>query len=240
MSPQKQNIKQPRKSPGTKQPGTKPGIRGLYAITPDCADTSDLLRQVRLALAGGASILQYRDKSANATMRLNRAQALRDLTREFDATFIVNDDVQLTLQIEADGVHLGVADDDIETARAVLGPRKIIGVSCYNRLPLARFAAHAGADYLAFGAFFPSIVKPAAAVADVNLLQQARVELALPLVAIGGINLDNSAALVQAGADAVAVISALFNAPDIKATAQNFSKLFTQDLYHDLTQPDSV
>ena len=204
------------------------GINGLYAITPDCADTADWLRQVRLALAGGARVLQYRDKSANAMLRLSRALALRELTREFDVLFIVNDDVQLALQVDADGVHLGAADDDIETARAVLGNNKIIGVSCYNRLARARYAEHAGANYLAFGAFFPSAIKPAAAVADVNLLQQARAELALPLVAIGGINLGNGAALVQAGADALAVISALFNAPDIKAAAQDFSKLFIQ------------
>ena len=206
----------------------KPSIDGLYAITPDCADTADLLHRVRLALAGGARVLQYRDKSANATLRLNRAHALRELAREFDATFIVNDDAQLALQAEADGVHLGVADDDIETARAVLGDNKIIGVSCYNRLARARYAEHAGANYVAFGAFFPSAIKPAAAVADVKLLQQARAELDLPLVAIGGINLGNGAALVQAGADALAVISALFNAPDIKAAAQDFSKLFIQ------------
>ena len=203
-------------------------INGLYAITPDCADTADLLRQVRLALAGGARVLQYRDKSANASLRLSRALALRELTRQFDAVFIVNDDVQLALQVEAEGVHLGLADDDIGTARAVLGDTKIIGVSCYNRLARARYAEHAGANYLAFGAFFPSAIKPAAAVADVKLLQQARAELTLPLVAIGGINLGNGAALVQAGADALAVISALFNAPDIKAAAQDFSKLFIQ------------
>ena len=204
------------------------GINGLYVITPDCADTADLLRQVRLALAGGARVLQYRDKSANATLRLSRALALRELAHEFNATFIVNDDVQLALQVEADGVHLGVADDDIETARAALGDTKIIGVSCYNRLARARYAEHAGANYLAFGAFFPSAIKPDAAVADVKLLQQARAELELPLVAIGGINLVNGAALVQAGADALAVISALFNAPDIKAAAQDFSRLFIQ------------
>lgn len=217
MSRPKQDIKQPV-------------ISGLYAITPDCVDTADLLQRVRLALAGGARVLQYRDKSANAMMRLNRALALRELAREFGATFIINDDVQLALQTDADGVHLGIADDDIEVARAMLGKHKIIGVSCYNRLARARYADHAGADYVAFGAFFPSVIKPAAAVADVKLLQLARTEFELPLVAIGGINLHNGAALVQAGADALAVISALFNAPDITATAQKFSKLFTLDL----------
>lgn len=205
------------------------GINGLYAITPRCADTVDLLCRVRLALAGGVRVLQYRDKAANAVLRQSRAHALRELTREFGAVFIVNDNAYLALEADADGVHLGSTDDDITAAREVLGPDKIIGISCYNRLPRARYAAHAGADYVAFGAFFPSVIKPDAALADINLLQQARAELDLPLVAIGGINPQNGAALVQAGADALAVISSLFNAADITVAAQNFSKLFIQD-----------
>ena len=204
-------------------------INGLYAITPNSVDTADLLRRVRLALAGGARVVQYRDKSANAVLRLGRAHALRELTREFGVTFIVNDDVHLALESHADGVHLGASDGDIGAARDVLGIDKIIGISCYNRLPRARYAAHAGADYVAFGAFFSSVVKPEAAMADISLLQQASAELDLPIVAIGGINPQNGAALVQAGADALAVISSLFNAPDITVAAQNFSKLFIQD-----------
>lgn len=204
-------------------------INGLYAITPSTVDTADLLSRVRLALAGGARVLQYRDKSATAGMRLGRAQALRELTNEFGVAFIVNDDVQLALQVEADGVHLGASDGDIAEARATLGEHKIIGISCYNRLPRARYAAHAGADYVAFGAFFSSTIKPEAAMAELSLLQQARAELDLPVVAIGGINPQNGAVLVQAGADALAVISSLFNAADITLAAQNFSKLFIQD-----------
>ena len=201
-------------------------VRGLYAITPDCADTNDLLRRVRLALAGGAQALQYRSKSATAELRLTQAAALRELTREFGATFIVNDDAQLAARVEADGVHLGARDEDIATARRTLGVHKIIGISCYNRLSLAHDAVAAGADYVAFGTFFPSSVKPDAMVAGMELLQQARAGLAMPLVAIGGITPRNGALLAQAGADAVAVISSLFDAPDITATAQEFSKLF--------------
>ena len=182
-----------------------------------------------MALAGGAQILQYRNKAATVALRLKQALALRQLTREFDATFIVNDDIQLALQAEADGVHLGMLDDGISVAREVLGADKIIGISCYNRLSLARDAAHAGADYVAFGAFFSSAIKPDAAMVDINLLQQARAELDLPLVAIGGITAHNGAALVSAGADALAVISALFDAADITAAAQDFSKLFIQN-----------
>jgi len=205
-------------------------IKGLYAITPDCADTADLLRRSRLVLSGGARVLQYRNKSANAVLRLIQATALRQLTREFAVPFIVNDDVNLAAQVEADGVHLGAADGDLNAARAILGMRKIIGISCYNRLSLAREAADAGTDYVAFGAFFPSSVKPAAVKADIALLQQARSELTVPLVAIGGITAQNGAALVRAGADALAVISALFDATDITASAQDFSGLFTSNI----------
>ena len=202
-------------------------ISGLYAITPDCADTEDLLRRVQLALAGGARVLQYRNKLADRRLRLAQASALRELAREFAVPFIVNDDVHLAAQVDADGVHLGATDSGLDAARAVLGKHRIIGISCYNRISLARDAVSAGADYVAFGAFFPSGVKPAAVAADVGLLRQARAELAVPLVAIGGISAQNGASLVQAGADALAVISALFDAADIQAVAQAFSKLFT-------------
>lgn len=204
-------------------------VKGLYAITPDYADTADLLRRAGLALAGGARVLQYRNKSATAALRLAQASALRELTREFAVPFIVNDDVHLAAQVDADGVHLGATDNGLIAARAVLGKRKIIGISCYNRLSLARDAVGAGADYVAFGAFYSSSVKPDAAVADVELLRRARAEFAVPLVAIGGIAVQNGASLVNAGADALAVISALFDAADIQAAAQDFSKLFIRD-----------
>lgn len=203
--------------------------KGLYAVTPDLADSADLLRRVRLALAGGAQVLQYRNKLATAALRLTQATALRQLTREFAVTFIVNDDAHLAAQVEADGVHLGSGDADIRAARQILGPHKIIGISCYNRLALAHAAAKAGADYVAFGAFFSSQIKPDAAVADINLLRQANAKLDVAIVAIGGITAHNGAVLVQAGADALAVISDLFDAADIAAAAQNFSKLYIQD-----------
>lgn len=201
-------------------------IRGLYAISPDTSDTQDLLRRVRLAMEGGASVLQYRNKTADAALRLSQARALRELTHEMDVPLIVNDDVHLAAQVEADGVHLGETDAALLAARVVLGQDKIIGVSCYNRLSLAREAVGAGADYVAFGAFFPSTVKPGAVHADIELLQAS---LGVPRVAIGGITPANGAMLVRAGADALAVISALFDAEDIRAAAQDFSKLFEQD-----------
>lgn len=204
----------------------KHGIEGLYAITPDTSDTDELLRQARLALRGGAQILQYRNKSAEASLRLHQAQALRQLTREFKTTFIVNDDVQLALQVDADGVHLGGEDGSVAAARLLLGKQKLIGVSCYNRVPLAHEAVRDGADYVAFGAFYSSSVKPEAVKADVELLHTARKELSVPIVAIGGITQQNATMLIEAGADAVAVISALWNAPDIETSAKGFSTLF--------------
>ena len=213
--------------PGTA--ATPPAVKGLYAITPNMDDTKDLLRRSRLALEGGANALQYRNKSATAALQLKQASALRKLTREFAVTFIVNDSALLAAEVDADGVHLGAADESIAAARRIIGTHKIIGVSCYNRLSLAHAATNAGADYLAFGAFFSSPVKPDAVVADIELLRQARAEFFLPLVAIGGITPHNGAPLLQAGADALASISALFDAVEIKTAAQNFSNLFIQE-----------
>jgi thiamine-phosphate pyrophosphorylase len=201
-------------------------IRGLYAITPDESDTVELLRKVRLALSGGARVLQYRNKAADAALRLEQAIALRKLTLEFSVTLIVNDDAMLAQQVDADGVHLGGEDGSVAAARAVLGRSgKLIGVSCYNRMVLAHEAVRQGADYVAFGSFFASAVKPGAVSASPDLLRQARREIALPLVAIGGITAHNGAQLLEAGADALAVISAVFGAADIQDAARQFANL---------------
>ncbi len=201
-------------------------IGGLYAITPDEHDTAELLRKVRLALLGGTRVLQYRNKGADAALRLKQAGALRELTREFGAQLIINDDVALARQVEADGVHLGGEDGSVAEARAVLGGGRLIGVSCYNRLALAQEAVRQGADYVAFGSFFASTVKPQAVVATPELLRKARRELTVPIVAIGGITAQNGAQLLEAGADALAVISAVFAAPDVEGAAREFSNLF--------------
>jgi thiamine-phosphate pyrophosphorylase len=198
-------------------------IHGLYAITPDLPDTVELVRCVRLALQGGARVLQYRNKLADAALKLAQALSLRQLTREFKTTFIVNDDAQLAAQVDADGVHLGGEDGSVTAARALLGSSKIIGVSCYNRLSLAHEAVRQGADYVAFGAFFSSSVKPGAVQANLALLKTARSELHVPIVAIGGITQQNGASLVAAGADALAVITAVFESPDIEIAAREFS-----------------
>lgn len=203
-------------------------IGGLYAITPDEANTAELLRKVHLALLGGARVVQYRNKQADAPLRFEQASALRVLTQQFFVPFIINDDVALAAEVGADGVHLGAEDGNPAEARAHLGQGKLVGVSCYNRLPLALEAAQQGADYVAFGSFFASTIKPDAVAATPELLQQARKELALPIVAIGGITAQNGTRLLEAGADALAVISAVFAASDIEGAAKEFSNLFEQ------------
>jgi len=200
-------------------------ISGLYAITPDEPDTAELLRKVRLALLGGARVLQYRNKVVAETVRQEQASALRELTHEFDVPLIINDDVMLAQRIAADGVHLGGSDGNLIDARAVLGNGKLIGMSCYNRLALAHEAQSRGADYVAFGSFFVSTVKPDAVVAAPDLLRRAHREISVPLVAIGGITLHNGAQLLELGADALAVISAVFSAKDIQAAARQFANL---------------
>jgi thiamine-phosphate pyrophosphorylase len=200
-------------------------IKGLYAITPDEPDTAELLRKVRLALQGGARVLQYRNKAADAALRLQQAIALRELTLEFSVPLVINDDAKLAQQADADGVHLGGEDGSVAAARTVLGSGKLIGVSCYNRIELAQEAVRQGADYVVFGSFFTSTVKPGAVTASPELLRQARREIAVPLVAIGGITAQNGEDLLHAGADALAVISAVFGTTDIQDAARQFSNL---------------
>lgn len=207
-------------------------ISGLYAISPQCADTAVLLDQVRLALEGGAQLVQYRDKSNDVALRFEQASELRALCREFGVALIVNDDLRLASLMDADGVHLGREDGSLREARLILGPGKIVGVSCYNDLQLAIAAQQGGADYVAFGSFFASPTKPGAVSAPFDLLRQARHELSVPLVAIGGITRANASLLVAAGADALAVISAVFGSPDIRDAAAGFSELFNRPILH--------
>ena len=200
------------------------GVRGLYVITD--GPRADLLQCAAAALRGGVRVLQYRDKSDAAQRRRNEATALLALCNAHQALCIINDDVDLAHAVAAHGVHLGVEDDDVPQARAKLGERAIIGVSCYDDLERARTVAAQGADYLAFGAFHPSPSKPLARRARPQLLREAR-SFGLPLVAIGGITPDNGAALIAAGADFLAVISGVFAAADIEAAARRYSALFT-------------
>ena len=201
-------------------------LRGLYAVTPDCADGSRLLADVEGALTGGCRIVQYRDNTSTKPEQLRRAKALRDLTLHFSATLLINDDLALAALVGADGVHLGQDDGNLIAARAILGPDKILGASCYADLALAAAAHAAGADYVAFGAVYPSPTKPQAMRAGTELFARAKAELGATTCAIGGITLDNAPPLLAAGADLLAVITDLFGAPDIAARASQFQKLF--------------
>jgi len=197
-------------------------LRGLYAITPEFADTGTLVRGVAQALEGGIALLQYRRKGRQ---RLDEAVTLARMCRERGVPFIVNDDIELALEVNADGVHLGREDGDIAAARRAMKGR-LLGASCYNDLGLARRAAAAGADYVAFGSVYPSSTKPRAVRAPLSLFAEARA-LGLPLCAIGGITLENSPALIDAGADLLAVISDLFDAPDIGERARQYKRLLS-------------
>ncbi len=204
--------------------------RGLYAITdPELIAEQDWVSQVEAAIAGGVSLIQYRDKDAGAAQRMRRARALLACCRAHQVPLLINDDVALAAAVGADGVHLGRDDAALSAARQQLGPRAIIGVSCYNQLPRALAAAAAGADYVAFGRFFPSRTKPLAVQAEVDLLRRARQNLNIPVAAIGGITADNGAALIAAGADLLAVIHGLFGQPDVAATARRITGLFEHE-----------
>jgi thiamine-phosphate pyrophosphorylase len=202
-------------------------MQGLYVIT-DGSTGDTLLHKVEQALRGGVAIVQYRDKTTDQARREQEAAALRSLCQQHHAQFIINDDVALAKAVQADGVHVGRDDAVVSAAREVLGNTAIIGVSCYNQLQLALHAAEQGADYIAFGSFFPSSTKPNAPHATLELLCQARQQLALPICAIGGITLENAPNLLVNGADMLAVIADVFNSPDIAHQASRYQALFLE------------
>ena len=203
-------------------------LRGLYALTDSgLTPGAALLPAVAAAIRGGARLVQYRDKSTDAVRRLAEARTLAELCRGHGVTFIVNDDPELAAAAGADGVHLGKDDGGIAAARVRLGPRALIGVSCYDSLERAVAAVQAGADYVAFGSFYPSASKPDAVRAAPGLLAEARRSLAgIPLCAIGGITPANGAAIVTAGADMLAVIRGVFAETDVTAAAGAYARLF--------------
>lgn len=205
-------------------------LRGLYAITDSELLKGRLLPYVEAALKGGATLLQYRDKSSDEARRLREAQALAELCNRYGASLIINDDAELAARLGV-GLHLGQTDGSLAAARALLGRKAIIGATCHAQLPLAEAAVAEGASYVAFGRFFDSQTKPGAPAATVELLEQARHQLNLPIVAIGGVTLDNAPALLERGANMVAVIHALFAADstsEVERRARAFSELFAK------------
>lgn len=203
-------------------------LHGLYAVTPERADGGALLADVEAALAGGCRVVQLRDKLSPMAERLARARALRAATLRHGALLLINDDLALCRLVDADGVHLGRDDGDLALARRLLGPEKILGASCYADLARAQAAEQAGADYVAFGAAFPSPTKPEAANATVDLFFRAKTALTVKVCAIGGITAANAPTLLAAGVDLLAVITDLFSAPDIEARAAAYQRLFEE------------
>ncbi len=203
-----------------------PNTVGLYAIT-DCLTITaeELLIKSELILNAGVALFQYRNKTEDKTQKKELALKLQTLCQRYKTPFIVNDDLELAESMGADGIHLGKNDIDINTARRSLG-NKIIGVSCYNNLERAIVAEQLGADYVAFGAFFPSATKPEAVKADIELIIQSKNILTIPVVAIGGITPENGMELINAKVDYLAVINGLYSTNDTVNATQRYKNLF--------------
>ena len=205
-------------------------IKGLYAITPDSADLNTLIQKTQWAIEGGVFMVQYRSKILNRDVKMQQCAAILRLCREYEIPCIVNDDVDMCRILEADGVHLGEKDDNIAEVRHILGEDAIIGSSCYDQLNRAKSAQKEGASYVAFGAMFPTSTKPNAPRATLALLKEAKREIQIPIVAIGGITVNNAHDVIKTGIDAIAVITSLYEAKTIKETAETFAKMFHETI----------
>jgi thiamine-phosphate pyrophosphorylase len=201
-------------------------MKGLYLVTPDWDDTERLLAVSEAALRGGAALLQYRHKTAGPELRKEQATALLALCRQYGRPFIVNDYVDLCMELDADGVHVGGTDESVAKVCAAIGRNKILGASCYGSIELARDAHEAGASYVAFGGFYPSRVKKYPLATPPEIVAQSKAEIPLPNVVIGGMTHENAAPLVAQGADMVAAISSVYLAADPEAAAREFAALF--------------
>jgi thiamine-phosphate pyrophosphorylase len=199
-------------------------MKGLYLVTPDWEDTGRLLDVTGRALEAGAALVQYRNKTASEALRREQADALLALCRNHGRALVINDHVDLCLQLDADGVHVGGADASVADVRAALGPGRIVGASCYGQLALAQAAQDAGASYVAFGGFYPSRVKVYEVGTPLHIVAQARAQLRVPVVVIGGMTAENARPLVRLGADMVAAISSVYLAADAYAAAKEFTE----------------
>jgi len=210
---------------------SRPALRGLYAITDSQLLAGDkLMPWVDAALAGGARLLQYRDKSDDPVRRHEQALQLKSLCAYYGAELIINDDLRLASDLQV-GLHLGRDDGSLSEARQALGPDAILGATCHASLDFAEQAVRDGASYIAFGRFFQSVTKPGAPAATPVLLEQARQRFSLPIVAIGGVTLHNAPQLISAGASLVAVVQGLFAAAspaEVETRAQGFNHLFNR------------
>jgi thiamine-phosphate pyrophosphorylase len=201
-------------------------MRGLYLVTPDWEDTDRLLATTGQALEAGAVLVQYRNKTASADLRREQASALLALCRRHGRPLIINDHVDLCVLLDADGVHVGGLDAPVAAVRAALGPSRIVGASCYGQFALAQAAQDAGASYVAFGGFYPSKVKVYEVSTPLPIVAQAKAQLRVPVVVIGGMTAANAQPLVALGADLVAAISSVYSAEDAGAAAREFVAMF--------------
>jgi thiamine-phosphate pyrophosphorylase len=201
-------------------------LSGLYLVTPDWDDTDRLLEVTELALKSGANILQYRHKTASDALRRRQATALLELCRRYHVPLIINDHLNLCLELDADGIHVGGTDAPVQHIRNSVGTSKIVGASCYGDLGVARAAHQHGASYVAFGGFFPSRVKKYPVTTPVDIVAKSKTEIPLPVVVIGGMTAENSEPLVAGGADMVAAISSVYQSDDGAATVRKFLTMF--------------
>jgi len=201
-------------------------MKGLYLVTPDWDDTQKMLDVTEAGLRGGAAIVQYRHKTASPELRREQAALLQALCRQYGIPFIVNDFVELAIELDADGIHVGGTDAAVAQVRASVGPSKIVGASCYGSMQLARDAYQAGASYVAFGGFYPSRVKKYEVTTPPEIVAQAKKEIPVPNVVIGGMTQENAVPLVKQGADMVAAISSVYMVDDPEAAAREFARLF--------------
>ncbi len=205
----------------------KINLAGIYPITNDAVlARSDYESVIHDVIEGGAAMLQFRAKHGDRNKARKQAKALLEICREYATPLIINDDVALCAAIGADGVHLGIDDANIDDARLELGPDAIIGATCHDSLTLAEEAEQAGASYAAFGSIFPSSSKPAAAPASPSVLLAARIILTVPVAAIGGINRNNAESTFIAGADMLAVVGGIFDAPDPGAAMRELVQIY--------------
>lgn len=201
-------------------------MKGLYLVTPDWDDTDALIKATETALSVGVGLLQYRHKTANGELRLEQASALLKLCRQHNVPFIINDHIDLCIELDADGIHVGGTDASVAVVRTLIGKDKILGASCYGDFALAEQAQIAGASYVAFGGFYPSRVKKYEVSTPASIVSKAKSQLTLPVCVIGGMTSDNAKPLVKEGADMVAAISSVYSADDIAIAVQEFAALF--------------
>jgi len=201
---------------------TQPNIKGIYAITPDQKNSEILIKQVKDCCEGGINILQYRSKVLPWKKRLEQAKEIKRVTDEYQIPLIINDDIDICLQLDTFGIHLGKDDESIKNARLALGADKCIGMSCYNQVCRVEMAIKNKADYIALGACFETKTKPNAPIVSLEMIRKVRQKYDIPTVAIGGITMGNIRTLKETGIQCFALINSIFSSTDIISTIKQF------------------